>query len=356
MRWLCLPNEPYEGFQIGLRMAFEKLLSDGVFTAYQPYSYLVRKKDLQNHQAALDELLSTALKFAPDVIFIAHPSNDYPMDREYLQALKNIPSQPKLVYYEEDAYGYLTKRMTPTMKAIFAECDICFISGTGYYADLARKAGAKNVRYILHSYDSVRFGKPWQPTLKRHYDAVMIANLSCLKCIPWLFMPGGRKRKLTAQAFHRLFGERFALYGAGQGWSGEPYCKGPVAFDQQTNAIRSASVTVNWGQYDKIPMYSSDRLPISLACGVPHITNYQPGYEHIFANIPGLYIIKSPQEAVDVALYVISLPAERRNELGCQASEYARNHLDSTVVFGNMVKATIEQLFDDTAKNLNLAN
>lgn len=345
MRWLCLPNEPVEGYQIGIRMAFEKLHREGIFSAYMAYSFLVRKNALQNHQDALNELLNTAKDFAPNIIFIAHPSNDYPMDREYLQKLKNIPSKPKLVYYEEDPYSHLIKRMTSTMKAVFAESDICFISGTGYYAEMARKAGAKKVRYALHSYDCQRFGTTWQPTLTRQFDAVMIANLPCIKRIPWLFMPGGRSRKHTAQAFYRQFGDRFALYGAGRGWSGEPYCKGTIAFDKQGDAIRNASMTVNWGQFDKIPMYSSDRLPISLACGVPHITNYQPGYEHVFNNIPGLFIIKSPQEALDVALYILSLTVEQRNELGFQAAEYARKHLESTVVFGNMAKVVLEQLF-----------
>ncbi len=108
-------------------------------------------------------------------------------------------------------------------------------------------------------------------------------------------------------------------------------------------------MSVNWGQYDEIAMYSSDRLPISLACGVPHITNYQPGYEHVFNNIPGLFIIKSPQEALDVALYILNLTIEQRNELGFQAAEYAIKHLEATVIYSNIVSVITEQLFDNQA-------
>jgi hypothetical protein len=345
MRWLCLPNEPVEGFQIGIRMAFEKLHREGIFSAYMAYSYLVRKNALQNHQNALNELLTTARDFAPDVIFIAHPSNDYPMEREYLQHLKNIPSKPKLVYFEGDAYDRLIKCINNTMKNLFAESDMCFMVGTGSLSQIAYSAGAKNIRYVPHSYDTQRFGNVWKPTLTRRLDAIMIANLPCLKRIPWLFLPGGRGRKHAAQLLYKHLGERFAVYGEGQGWDGLPFCKGRIAFDKQDEAIRDAWMSVNWGQYDEIPMYFSDRLPISLACGVPHITNYQPGYEHVIANVPGLFIIKKPQEALDVALYILSLTVERRNELGFQAAEYARNHLESTVVFGNLAKVVIEQLF-----------
>ena len=344
MRWLCIPNEPYEGFQIGMRMAFEKLHREGVFTEYKAYSYIARQQILKNDEQALNELLTTARDFAPDVIFISHPGN-YPLDRDYIRQLKNIPSKPKLVYYEEDAYGRFIKRMSHTIKTLLAESDMCFLSGTGYVSELAHKAGAQKVRYALHSYDNQRFGSPWQPTLTRRLDAVMVGNLPCLKRIPWLYLPGGRGRKQVAELLYKHLGDSFAVYGGDQGWSGKPYCKGRIEYDKQGNLIRDAWMSVNWGQYDEIPMYSSDRLPISLACGVPHITNYQPGYEHIYNNIPGLFVIKSPQEALDVALYILSLPIERRNELGFEAAEYARKHLEGTVVYGNMAKVVLAEFF-----------
>lgn len=346
MRWFYVPNENNDGDQIGPRLAFEKLHNEGVFSAYKVYSYFVRQKALNNHQDALDDFLKAASDFSPDFIFIQHPGNRYPLSREFLQKLKNLPSKPKLVLYEEDPFGYIVKRMDASLKAVLAESDMCFLGGTGYIADMAHKAGAKNVRFALHSYDDQRFGTPWQPTLTRQFDAVMIANLSCLKRIPWLFMPGGRSRKLTARALYKHLGDRFAVYGGGQGWEGEPYCKGKIAFNKQGDAIRDAWMSINWGQFDQIPMYSSDRLPISLACGVPHITNYQPGYEQLFTHIPGLFIAKTPAEAVDIALYIISLTEERRNELGFQAAEYAQSHLNAKVVYANIVSVVKEQLYD----------
>lgn len=344
MRWFYIPNEGIEGDQIGPRMAFEKLHQEGVFSAYQAYSYLVRQKALPSHQDALAELLETARAFAPDVIFIQHPSNNYPMDRSFLQQLKAIPSKPKFVLFEADPYGQVIKRMNSTLCAVIAETDICYLVGTGYLAEMAHKMGAKKIRFAPHSYDSQRFDIPWQPSLTRQFDAVMIANLHCLKRIPWLFMPGGRNRKLIAQALYKQLGDRFALYGVGQGWNNQLYCKGAIDFNKQGDVIRDAWMSVNWGQFDEIAMYASDRLPISLACGVPHITNYQPGYEHVFSNIPGLFIVKSPNEAKDVALYILSLTVERRNEMGFQATEYARQHLEATVVYGNMVAVIQEQL------------
>ena len=122
--------------------------------------------------------------------------------------------------------------------------------------------------------------------------------------------------------------------------------KATLDFNRQGEVIRDSWISVNWHHFDKIPMYSSDRLPISLACGIPHITNYQPGYEHVYDKIPGLFIIKSPQEALDISLYILSLNVERRNELGYQAAEYARTHLESTLVYKNIVQVIREHFFD----------
>ena len=135
MRWFYVPNEGKEGDQIGPRMAFEKLHRDGVFSDYLAYSYLVRQIVLRNHQAALNEFLETASDFSPDIIFIQHPGNGYPMDRAYLQQLKSIPSRPKLVLFEADPYGQLIKRMDATLKAVIAETDVCYFkAGFSQYA------------------------------------------------------------------------------------------------------------------------------------------------------------------------------------------------------------------------------
>lgn len=348
MRWLALPNEPYIGFQAGIRMGFENLHKEGVLSDYLAYSYLVRQNELGNHENALAELFETVKNFSPDVIFIAHPGAGYPMDVEYIRKLKGISSKPKLVYFEGDAYDTIIKRINPTMKALFSESDMVFMVGTGSLSEIAHRAGAKNIRLVTHSYDSQRFGTPWTPTKIRTLDAVMIANLPCLKRIPWLYLPGGRGRKQAADLLYKFLGDRFAVYGGDQGWSKVAYCKGRLPFDQQGKIIRDAWMSVNWGQYDKIPMYSSDRLQISLASGVPHITNYQPGYEHVFNKAPGLFLINKPAEALDVALYLLSLTVEKRNELGFLAADYAKKHLEGSLVFSNLAKVVLEKFFNET--------
>jgi hypothetical protein len=345
LRLLYLPNEGAEGDQIGPRRAFERFLAEGKLGAYQAYSYLVRAKTLGNHRAALDELFNTAREFSPDVVFVQHMSDSYPVDRAYLQKLKALSSHPRLVQWEGDVFGHMIKKPSTTLRNVMAESDITFLVGLGYMADMAREAGAPKIRFAPHSYDSLRFDLPWEPPRQRPLDVVMIANLHSLKRIPGLYLPGGRQRKLLAKVFHQSFGSRFAVYGGGAGWKREAYARGPIPFHEQSDKIRSSWMSVAWDHFDEIPMYSSDRLPISLACGVPHLTNHQPGYELAFGGIPGLYWFHTPQEAVDIALYLLSMPVERRVELGMAAAEEMRRRFHADKIYGDMLQIIREELF-----------
>jgi hypothetical protein len=346
LRFFYVPNEAPDIPQVGPRKAFSLLHQQGVFSAYEAYSYLVERLKYKNQADALEALYQAAAAFAPDVIFWQHLNSSYPVEREFLRRLKAIASKPKFVWHDPDPYGRLIKPLDPIMKNAIAESDVAILVGLGYMAEDVRKAGGKRLLFAPHSYDDERFAKPWTPTLQRQYNAVMIANLTCLKRIPFLFMPGGRNRKVMSRAFHRAFGDRYAVFGAGQGWKGEPYCQGPIAFDQQEKVVRNSWLTINWGQFDKIAMYSSDRLPISLISGVPHITNYQRGYEHLFPGAKGMYFVHSVAEALDVADMLLSLPREQLNEIGLQGIEYAKERLHATRVYADLITALQEQLFE----------
>ena len=345
LRLFYVPNEMVEGDQVGPRKAFEELHREGVFSHYLAYSYLVERHRAADHADALRRLLAAVESFQPDLLYFQHLNRSYPVTRDFVRSLKSVASKPKFVWHDPDPYGRFIKPLDATMKAALAESDMAVLVGLGYLAEHVRRAGARRVLFAPHSYDDVRFGQPWQPTLVRAHDAVMIANLTCLKRVPFLYLPGGRQRKVLSRAFHAAYGDRYAVFGAGQGWQGEPYCRGPIDFAAQEQVIRSAWLSVNWGQFDGIPFYSSDRLPISLAAGVPHITNRQRGYEHLFAEAKGLYLVSSPSEALDVADCLLSLPREQLVEIGGAGAAWVRARLHATRVYRDVVTAIRQQLF-----------
>lgn len=345
IRWFYAPNEMTEGDQVGPRKAFRLLHEQGVFSGYCAYSYLVERTKASSHRQALENFIAAAEAFQPDVIFIQHLNGSYPVDREFVRRLKSIASKPKFIWHDPEAYGKYIKPVDDTMKAAIAESDMAVIKGLGDFAGMIRKAGARRMLFSPESFDDERFGQLWQPTLTREYDAIMIANLSCLKRIPFLFMPGGRSRKTMARCFHQTYGERFGVFGSGQGWQGEPYSRGPIAFNSQESVMRTSWLSINWSIFDEIPFYFSDRLPISMATGIPHITNHQRGFEHLFPGAKGVYFVHSPEEALDVADYLLSMPRDHLIEIGQQGAEYARTRFNATRVYGDMVTAIVEQMF-----------
>ncbi|WP_026177533.1 glycosyltransferase family protein [Thiobacillus denitrificans] len=352
LRLFYLPNEGTEGDQVGPRRAFERALAEGKLGAYQAYSYLVRDKALGGHRRALEDLLNAAREFSPDVIFVQHMNNTYPADPVFFQKLKATPSKPKLVVWEGDPYGQIVKPLDSTLKAVMGASDLAFLVGLGYLAEAARKAGASRIRFSHNSYDDERFGLPWEPTRQRPLDAVMIANLHSIKRIPGLYLPGGRQRKQLANTFHNMLGDRFAVYGGGAGWRGKPYARGSIPYVQQRDMTRSAWMSISWDHFPGLPMNSSDRLVISLSNGVPFLTNHQRGYEVVYGGIPGLYWFHSPQEAVDIALYLLSMPVEKRIELGMAAAEHMRRHFHADRVYGDILEIIQDELFSERETGL----
>ncbi len=349
LRFFYAPNEGTEGDQIGPRKAFRLLNGEGVLSAYTAYSYLVEREKALNHNHALEQLHAAVQAFQPDVIYIQHLNGSYPVDRAFLQRLKSVASRPKFVWHDPDPYGRFIKPVDATMKAAVAESDLAVVKGLGYFAEALREAGARRILFAPESFDDERFARGGPLSTSRELDAVMIANLTCLKRIPWLYLPGGRSRKRTAELLHQAYGDRFAVFGGGQGWHGKAYCRGPISFERQEAVIRSSWISVNWSQFDEIPFYFSDRLPISLAAGVPHITNYQRGFEHVLPDARGVYFVRSPAEALDVADYLLSLPRERLLEIGAQGAAYARERLNATRVYRDIVTAIQQQLFGGSA-------
>lgn len=73
---------------------------------------------------------------------------------------------------------------------------------------------------------------------------------------------------------------------------------GSVPYDEQQEAIRSGWVSANWDYFQYESHYFSDRLPISLAAGVPHVTSDHDGYDDLFTGVRGLYRESSPAAIV----------------------------------------------------------
>jgi hypothetical protein len=348
MKLYYLPNEGDESNpalrQVGPRKSFERLRKEGLLSDLRIYSFLSKFRHSMAADAVKNEILAEAASFKPDIIFWQHVS-EFPVDDAFLTALKKRSQCRLFVYQDLDAFGRIAKRISRPMAAMFRIADLTYMCGTGGLFDLARRHGARDVRYFPHTYDNIRFGHPWKPTLQRAVKLTMIGG-RIRRRIPVLPFPGARSRRALAVKLDRIFGKDFALYGPG--WDGIPSARGPLQYTQQERALQSGWISINWDHFDRVPYYFSDRLPISLAAGVPHVTSYHPGYEFLFRDCPGLYAVHSVDEAVACAEWLLSRPRAELIAEGLGAKAWVEKNLESDVVHRQAIETCIEKIGDDS--------
>ncbi|GAB4405691.1 MAG: hypothetical protein OHK0053_31720 [Microscillaceae bacterium] len=347
MKLLYLPNETAldnKRTQIGPRKAFQALIDQGELSGLEIFSFLYEaKQNQENYADTRQKILALAQSFQPDIIFWQH-IDYFEITDDFIRQLLAIDSKPKLVYHEADPYGRYIKRINDNMRVMFRHADAVFMVGLGLFADLAREAGARRVYFAPHNFETVRSGSPWEPTLQREYDLVMIANALGYVKVPGRFFPGSQRRRELGKKLSERFGKRFALYG--KGWDGLEASRGMLPFDQQEQAIRSAWLSINWDHFDQVPFYFSNRLPISLAAGVVHVTSWHPGYEQVFRDCPGgLFTAKTVDEAVELAQYLLSQPRAFLIEEGQKGRAFVFSHLEANIVYGNIIKIVKNDLF-----------
>jgi hypothetical protein len=320
-RLLYLPDEASVGDQVGPRRAFEALIQDGRLAAYQAFAPHY-EASVSGAVDASARLLALANSFQPTIILWSHPSN-FPVKSELVARLRSLGSSPTIVLQEMDAWGMVRKRLTPSTRLLAKEADLVYLCGTGSLARVFRRAGAARIRFTFHAADGERFGTPWSPSTQREYDVVMIGN-RIRRRFPGSALPGAWRRARLVELLERQHGPRFALYG--HDWEGHPSWKGPLAFEDQGKANRSAWVSAGWDHFPTIANYTSNRTPISLMSGVPHVTNYSPGLELIYPAGSGLYWGKTVRSVAEMVAVVLAMPRKDLLAIGKHAACFAREH------------------------------
>lgn len=346
MKLLHLPNDPsYEDIanrQNGPRDAFEKFHHEGLLSGYDVFQFLAEYRRSKDAKAVKDEILDRARTMQPDIIFWHHIGN-VPVDQKFFDDLRDASQSALLVYHEGDPFGRRFKKINPYLRIILSNADVVFSIALGKLAELMRENGARDLRYLPHCYDQARFGKPWEFGDRRAYKLSMIANCGSTR-IPGRYFPGGRNRLRLARRLSRNYGTEFALYG--RGWSNLVSARGRVAFDRQEEAIRDSWVSVNWDHFDELAHYFSDRLPISLAAGVAHVTSYHEGYEDMFTGCPGLYTAKTVDEAVTKVDWMLSRSHKQLIEDGRGAYEWVKGRLDAETIYRHAIDLCAEKIAD----------
>lgn len=332
-RLMYWPNEPIQDdparYQLGGRHAFTAMLTDGTVGALDIYPFRRHRAEAGARPPFEDQALDHVRSFRPDILFVQHLAGT-DISEDLWRRIREALPETTIVYHEADPFDRQAKRIDEPTTGILRQAHLVLAVGLGSLAEILAEPGNLPVQYSPHCFDRARFAAH-EPATEKTHDIVMIANRGVRRRLKFLYVPGGRRRAQFVKDLNGIFGARFALYGSG--WDGLEAARGRTDFLKQEQTIQTGRISANWDHFDEIPYYFSDRLPISLAAGVPHVTTYHPGYEHIFRDCPGLYACRTVEEAVDCCRWLLSRPDEDLHEEGLAARRWAFAHLEADDVF-----------------------
>ena len=336
LRVMYWPNEPahlYPDFtQAGGRAAFEAMAADGTIDALQIYSYRVERAKFTGAAEFERSAVEAIRAFAPDILFVQHLFGTDLSEGLWRMIRRDMPGVT-LIYHDDDPFDRFAKRIDPSTRAILPAAQLVLLSGLGELADLFSAQGARSIQYMPSCFVESRFARHDPAAAEKRHDLVMIGSNGRRRRLRFTYVPGGRRRARLVSRLTATFGAGFALYGPG--WPGNPSAKGPVPFFEQEQVIQSGRISVNWDHFDSIDYYFSDRMPISLAAGVPHVTTRHKGYEKVFAGCPGLYLCDTVEEAVDTCRWLVGRSDEDLLAEGLAAKDWAFGRLEAEPVFRN---------------------
>jgi len=149
-------------------------------------------------------------------------------------------------------------------------------------------------------------------------------------------MPGIKEREQIVLKFAKEFGEKFAVFG--KGWEDYPCNKGPINFFDQEKILRKSWLSVGMDHFYTYKGYFSDRLPIALVSGIPHITFKTPGLNEMFIDKQHLFFFNEPEEALSLSIALLKRPKSELIEIGQNARSFAMKNYSEIDRFKKILK------------------
>ena len=324
-RLLLLTNEERPGGATGQINGYELMVQSGEIGSCRSISL----KEGFDEASAQQRVLHAVKRTDYDVVVIWTPGAFPTTESQFTEIIEAINERP-ILYWEGDPWGRASdkKPVTKQMSWWMSHSEIVFSTAVDPHFSIFKELGATSIRHIPNTYCHLKFTneEKYPPTLDSLNSGVDFSIIgSNTARIPGLTgSPGALRRwELVTRA---RFGSRYSsrLYGAKwpKGWS-----EGLLGYELQGQEIRKSKVNLNWDNFDKYEGYSSDRLPIALLAGRPHVTTKHPGMLWLPNENIGLYQETSPKKVLNRGKELLSIDPKIRFKLGLEAHKWVVNRL-----------------------------
>jgi hypothetical protein len=263
------------------------------------------------------------------VVFHHFHSDDLPDPRHTLQKIKELAHRPIVALTNGDAFSNGIFR--PAFPRMFLqgvdEADVVFSSSMGRTADYLAHKSDRKIALLPHGACQVRFGMPPSPSQlngKREFKAVFIGSNNRPRDPTRPYHWYAKRRERLVRLLSAAFGSEFAVFG--RGWEGVPNWQGPLPFAEQQSACQRADLVVGGVPFSSARYYTSDRVFIQIASGVPFVDIAIEGVETILRDNEHWYLVPSLEEVVDRCDDLLCRPRAERMEAARAAANFVLAH------------------------------
>jgi glycosyltransferase involved in cell wall biosynthesis len=305
--------------QPGYQDGFIRLKQEGVISAYRgiPYISVAQEMGWDGMWAEAERL---AAEIQADAVFLQF-FHDYRMNDPApgIARIRALPSRPTIFSSVGDGFGRWGKRIPNTYKIAAMHSDVNFLTSMGYLAEELSRFGAKNIVLMPNGVCQLRFSAPLD---RDHYapvhDVVFIGNLSRTKNpLSDLFWNERHRRKLVGK-LSTYYGAKFAVYG--KNWTG-PNAHGVIDYADQHSIIRRSRVVIGGYPYVWCDYYTSDRVLVALASGIPFVDFAVPMVDNLFEDGRDWWLAISTDEMIAKCNYLLERSDEERLNIAARTRE-----------------------------------
>jgi hypothetical protein len=320
-----LTNENRPGDAAGQINGYELMVLSGEIESCRAVSH----KEGFDATPNFERVLESVKRNDYDIVVIWSPGLCPSTETQFNQIIEAINSRP-ILYWEGDPWGRAgeKKPVTKQMSWWMRHSEIVFSTVTKPHFSIFKELGAKSIRHIPNTYCHFKFSneETSPPNIDFPNSDVDFSIISSNTArIPGLTgSPGALRRWELVTRAH--FGSKYSsrLYGGywPRGWS-----EGFLSYELQAQEIRKSKVNLNWDNFDRYEDYASDRLPIALLAGRPHVTTKHPGMLWLPNENIGLFQETSPKKVLDRGKELLSIDPKIRIKLGLDAHNWVKNRL-----------------------------
>ena len=327
----CLAINSFPGSQKGIEETFNKELNPLI--KENKIIYFEHDCIELGITNAINKLIIDIKDFKPDILIFFHIANIKVPD-DFVKNLYKVLPKLKIIYDEGDMFGGLGKPMLLHMRKFMSNVDGVFIRGLGKWYKECFKYNKKTI-YVPHI-NSLPLTKENQYKINR--KACFVGNKITTRKGPLFRLPGANSREKLVKYLDSHI-QDFEIYG--KGWENLKSNKGLIQFDDQASLYNDITFHFSYEHYPNIPLYWSDRMPISLYRGQIYITHEHGLYRQYFRETKGVFFFKNNKEALEIYKFLLTRNDNELRQLRISNASDSKKLFDPISIYNNAIKQVI---------------